>query len=95
MVLLFSSMGNGGVSDSESTRMDLARTSMAPVARFWFTAPERASTRPVTAITNSLRSFSAFAKFSAPQSLSSNIICKMPERSRKSTKMIPPLFLLF
>ena len=42
-------MGKGGVSDSERMRMELALISMAPVARLVFTAPERASTRPVTA----------------------------------------------
>ena len=95
LVLEFSSIGNGGVSDSDKMRRLLARTSMAPVARFSLTAPERASTRPVTAITYSLLNFSAFAKLSAPQSLSSKMICRIPERSRKSTKIIPPLFLLF
>ena len=52
-------------------------------------------TFPVTAMTNSLRSFSAFEKLSAPQSLSSKIICKIPLLSLKSTKIMPPLFLLF
>ena len=94
-VLLFSSIGKGGVSDSARIRKDSALTSMAPVARFSFTAPERASTRPSTAITNSLLNFSAFSKFSVPQSFSSKMIWRIPERSLKSTKIIPPLFLLF
>lgn len=57
--------------------------------------PSLASTVPVTAITNSLRSRSALAKLSSLQSFSSKIICKIPDRSRKSTKISPPLFLLF
>ena len=75
--------------------MSFARTSIAPVFRFSFTAPERFSTTPVTATTNSARSFVAFSNPSAPVSLSSKINCMIPERSRKSTKMMPPLFLLF
>ena len=61
-VLEFSSMGKGGVSDSERIRRLSARTSIPPVARFSLTPPDRASTFPVTAMTNSLLSFSAFAK---------------------------------
>ena len=89
------SIGKGGVSASAKMRTCLARTSISPVARFSFTAPPRFSTVPVTAITNSLRIFSALAKASSPQSASSKISCKMPERSRRSTNMIPPLFLCF
>ena len=95
LVLEFSSIGKGGVSDSDRIRRPDARTSMAPVARFSLTPPDRASTFPVTAMTNSLRSFSAFEKLSAPQSLSSKMICKIPLLSLKSTKIMPPLFLLF
>ena len=76
-------------------RISFARISISPVFKFSLTAPERATTLPATAIQNSLRSRSAFAKLSLPQSASSKISCRMPERSRKSTKIIPPLFLLF
>ena len=69
------SIGNGGVSDSERTRSSSARSSIAPVARFSLTAPERAVTLPFTAITNSLLSFSAFAKPSLSISPSSKITC--------------------
>jgi hypothetical protein len=88
-------MGKGGVSDSERMRRLAALTSIAPVARFSLTPPERASTLPVTAMTNSLLSFSAFVKLSVPQSHSSKIICKIPLLSLRSTKIMPPLFLLF
>ena len=95
LVLLSASIGNGGVSDSDNTRIALARTSILPVASLSFTAPERAVTSPVTATTNSLRSFSAFANPSLPISLSSKINRKMPERSLRSTNIMPPLFLCF
>ena len=86
-------MGKGGVSASDKIRTWDALTSISPVARFSLTAPALFSTFPTTATTYSLRSFSALAKPSAPASLSSNITCSIPERSLKSTKMIPPLFL--
>ena len=88
-------MGKGGVSASDRMRTDCARTSISPVARFSFTAPARLSTLPTTAATNSLRSLPAFAKPSSPTSPSSKMICRMPERSLRSTKMMPPLFLCF
>ena len=89
------SMGNGGVCASERIRICPARTSISPVERDAFTAPALFSTVPTTAITNSLRSFSALAKCSPPQSLSSKTTCIRPERSRRSTKIIPPAFLCF
>ena len=95
LVLLFSSIGNGGVSASDSIRRLLATTSMSPVARFSFTAPARLHTVPSMAATNSERSFPAFSKHSAPHCDSSNITCNIPLLSRRSTKIIPPLFLLF
>ena len=95
MVLLSASMGKGGVCASARIRMLSALTSISPVFKFSLVAPERFVTVPTTAMTYSLLSLSAFAKFSAPQSLSSKIICKMPERSLKSTNTIPPLFLCF
>ena len=94
-VLLSASIGNGGVSDSESTRISFARNSIAPVSRFSFTAPERFDTVPFTATTNSLLSFSALANPSASISPSSKITCKIPDRSRTSTKIIPPLLRCF
>ena len=94
-VLLFSSMGNGGTSDSERIRRDLARTSMVPVFKLGFAAPDRFSTIPVTATVNSLLNRSALEKLSSPQSLSSKMIWMIPERSLRSVKIIPPLFLLF
>ena len=75
--------------------MLFARTSIAPVFNLSLTAPERFITSPVTAITNSLLSFSAFAKPSLSISPSSKITCKIPERSRISTKIIPPLLRCF
>ena len=94
-VLLFSSIGKGGVSASERIRICSAMISISPVARFSLTAPALFSTLPTTATTNSLLSFSAFAKFSLPHLSSSKISCKIPLLSRRSTKMIPPLFLCF
>ena len=38
---------------------------------------------------------SALEKLSSPQSLSSKMIWMIPERSLRSVKIIPPLFLLF
>ena len=94
-VLLFSSIGNGGVSASARVRRVLTRISISPVFRLVFTAPERASTTPVTAITNSLLRRVAFSKPASSISPFSKISCMIPVRSRRSTNIIPPLFLLF
>ena len=95
LVFAFASIGNGGVSDSERMRIAFALTSKFPVVRFSLDAPLLFSSTPVTAIQNSARNFPAFAKASLPQSSSSKTICKSPERSRRSTKIRLPLFLLF
>ena len=50
-------------------------------------------TTPVAATTYSLRSFAAFSNTSLPQSCSSYTSCKIPERSLRSMKIRPPLFL--
>ena len=89
--MLFSSIGNGGTSASDRTRRDFTRSSISPVARFLLTAPPLSSTTPVTAITNSLLSLPAFAKPSSSMLPFSKINCMIPERSLKSTKIIPPL----
>ena len=94
-VLLFSSIGKGGTSDSARIRRDSARSSISPVARFSFTAPPRFSTVPVTATTNSLLSLPAFSKPSWSMLPFSKIICMIPERSRRSTKTSPPLLRAF
>ena len=93
-VLIFSSIGNGGVSDSDNTRICSATTSISPVFKFSLTAPERFCTFPTTAITYSLRIPYAFLKPSLPTVFSSNKICKIPLLSLKSTKMSAPRFLL-
>ena len=90
-----SSMGKGGVCASDKMRRFKARISIWPVAIFSLMAPPRFSTRPVTAITNSLLSVPAFSKPSVPISFSSKTNCNRPERSRRSTKIKLPRFLLF
>ena len=94
-VLESSSMGNGGVSASDSTRRLSAITSISPVASFSFTAAVLRCTLPVMAITNSLRSVPAFSKPSVPITGSSNTTCIRPLLSRRSTNMSEPRFLLF
>ena len=69
-----SSTGNGGVSASERILKAVATISISPVARFLFTAPARALTLPVTAITNSLLRWAAFSNTSVPAVASSNTI---------------------
>ena len=94
-VLEFSSIGNGGVSASERIRISFAMISISPVAKFLLIPPARSATSPVIATTYSLLNFSAFAKLSLPHLSSSKITCKIPLRSRRSTKIIPPLLRLF
>lgn len=84
-------LGQLSYSASDRTRRDFTRSSISPVARFLLTAPPLSSTTPVTAITNSLLSLPAFAKPSSSMLPFSKISCMIPERSLKSTKIIPPL----
>ena len=93
-VLILASIGNGGVSDSERIRSCDATTSISPVLRFSFTAPERFSTFPTTAITYSFLSVYALSNPSFPTEFSSNTICKRPLLSLKSTNISEPRFLL-
>ena len=95
LVFEFSSTGNGGVSASERILISSAMISISPVLRLGLIPPSLLLTLPVTAITNSERSFSAFVYPSAPTLLSSKISWRIPLLSLRSTKMIPPLFLLF
>ena len=94
-VLEFSSIGNGGVSDSDKILSSSGLISIAPVARFSLTAPERFSTVPTIATTNSLLSFAAFSRSALSVLPSSKTTWISPERSRTSTKTSPPLFLFF
>ena len=69
--------------------MSCASTSISPETRFGLAPPSgRSRTRPVTRITNSLRSDSAAANVAARSGLKT--ICTRPSRSRRSTKMTPP-----
>ncbi len=95
LVWLSSSMGKGGVSDSERIRILSAATSISPVFKFSFTAAERFCTNPSTAMTNSFLKVPAFKNPSSPTVSWSNTICRIPERSLKSTKISAPKFLLF
>ena len=94
-----SSTGNGGVCASDRIRSEFALTSMVPVFNASFAAPPLFTTIPVTAMTNSLLSEQAFSKSSSPTNSfpepCSKIICNKPLLSRRSVKIIPPLFLLF
>ena len=94
-VFEFSSIGNGGVCDSESTRSSLGITSISPVAILSFTAPERLSTFPTTATTYSARKDAAFSMIAASVVPSSHTTCIIPERSLTSVNTSPPLFLFF
>ena len=60
--MLFSSIGNGGTSDSERILKDFALISMVPVFKFGFAAPERFSMVPTTATVNSLLNFFSFCE---------------------------------
>ena len=93
LVLIFSSTGNGGVSDSDKMRSVLTVTSISPVAKSSLIAPPRFLTTPSTAITNSLLRFLAFSKTSL--SFSSNTNWRIPDLSLKSIKIRLPKFLLF
>ena len=88
-------MWNGGVSASARIRSSVGNTSISPVARFSFTAPERFATVPTTATTYSERSFVAFSITAASVFPSSHTIWMIPERSLTSTNTSPPLFLFF
>ena len=94
LVWIFSSIGNGGVSDSERILKVLAAISMSPVFKFSLTAPLLLITSPSTAITNSLRSVYALSKPSLPIIFSSKRIWRIPLLSLKSTKISEPRFLL-
>ena len=93
LVLESSSIGNGGVSASESILNSLAIISSLPVARSAFSAPFLLTKVPDTAIQNSALILLAFSNISIPQDSSSKIICTIPLLSLKSKNMIPPLTL--
>ena len=93
LVFVFSSIGKGGVSDSERMRSVLARTSSSPVGSFGF-GSERRSRRPSTAMQYSLFKLCALWNTSSPQSSSSKISCRIPLRSRRSVNTTPPLLRL-
>ena len=89
-MLIFSSIGKGGVSDSERILKDSAAISISPVLRFSLTAPLLFTTLPTTAITNSFLKVYALSKPSLPMIFSSKSICKMPLLSLKSTNISEP-----
>ena len=88
-------MWNGGVSDSERIRSSSGITSISPVARCSFTAPERFATVPTIATTYSARSLAAFSISAASHFPSSNTTWIIPERSLTSTNTRPPLLRFF
>ena len=76
LVLIFSSIGKGGVSDSERILKDSAAISISPVLRFSLTAPLLFTTLPTTAITNSFLKVYALSKPSLPMIFSSKVSVK-------------------
>ncbi len=86
---VLSSIVKGGVRLGLSTLSSLAMISMSPVAIFGFLL-ERSATVPFTCITYSRPSLLARSHSSASTSLL-NTICVMPYRSRRSTKVMPPI----
>ena len=84
----FSTISNGGVSLFESRRKSVTSNSTSPVGKSGFFAA-RSRTTPFAAITYSERSVNALSN-TARSVLSVNANCKMPLRSRKSTKMSAP-----
>ena len=90
---VLSSMVNGGTSLLLRILSSCAMISISPVARFLFLL-ERSSTFPFTCITYSLPRRLADSHNAASFS-TLNTICVMPYRSRRSTKVIPPILRAF
>ena len=93
-VLRSFTISKGVVSASESILVSFTLISICPVGMFSLIAALSVTT-PVAAITNSFLNFAALLKASVPQSCSSYTSCNIPERSLRSMKIRPPLFLYF